>query len=250
MMRFAVSSAARAVFLVSASAFPSTIHAASHFIPKAENRIASELATNTQVRVAEALRNTDLPEVDALSLVAARAVDAIAGGDWRALHRIATDKGAVREPSRLETMRLRVKDRPAEMIPPNADGLTDDEVIAENNRFCRPLVRVDATSPAVTPIGLQFPFDSFNALMHPTAVRTDMRRKYAGQPIMAVNCLHVPEDVAKDQCEAFVQSVIVEFEGESFRGPLMAGVVFFYNRHTGWLPGGIFVAGARMGLPQ
>lgn len=248
--RFIVGLIPAVVVVCAAHVVCSPARAAGWLKPGAEHPVISELATRTRDRAAHGLGDSGVPEVDDLARVAARSLDAIATGDWRELHRVATEKGAVRHPSRLEAMRAQLKGRPPEVVPPNVDIMTDTEVIAENNKFCRPLVRVDVDSVAVTSIGKKTPFDAFNSVVQGEASRTEMRRRHAGEPGLAVNFLHVPEDLAHNRGGALTDAVIVEFEGESVRGPLMVCVVYYYNAQTGWLPGGMVVVGSKMGMPR
>lgn len=216
--------------------------------PEAAATITLPIAQVVEKRVSKSLTALQLPDLDNLATVAGRTVSAIASGDPEALHRVARERGAVIAATRLDSMKAAIRNRPPDAVPPEIDSYSDDQMIAEANRFCRPLEVVIDDSVAVRELGLQASFDAMSALMKQPASGTELRRRFAGEPGMVINFLHVPDEVERGTAAPLTDAVIVEFEGASSRGRHLIVVMFSHNKTTGWLPAGMLTCGAPMAL--
>ncbi len=216
--------------------------------PATEATEVLPIARVIEKRVPQSLAESQLPDLDNLANVAGRTISAIANGDAESLHRVAKERGAVIAKGRLDSMKTAIRHRPPDAIPPGIDDFSDDQMIAEANKFCRPLEVVVDGSVAVRDLGLQAPFDAMSALMTQPASGTELRRKFAGEPGMVINFLHIPDEIERGEGTPLADAVIVEFEGASSRGKHLIVVMFSYNKTTGWLPGGMLTCGAPMAL--
>lgn len=209
----------------------------------------SPLAKSTVTQVKASLQTPETPDVEGLATVAAITVDAIARGDAKALHQLARSRGAVIPAERMENLRAIVKGRPPEIIPANTDKMTDDEVVAEVNKIVKPLKRVSTSGVNALRVEDSRVCSALNALVQGPAFRTQLRRKYAGEPITAWDFSFAPDDVALKAQPGSMPTVVVEFEGESIRGKVLVVIAFYYNPTTGWLPAGMMHCGAQMSRP-
>lgn len=203
--------------------------------PGVGDRVEAPVTTSVR-EIAEAmLRHEVLPDPNGLVEAVGVAADAVADGDWKAMHAFVKSHGATLNAVRAERARRYMQSAPPEHRKPGLEAMTDQQIAELFNKPVTALKSVDLKACAVMRVGRKQAVSAGDLLMAPPATRTPNRRRFAGERQLLFPHLHTPPDVDVDASPEG-EAVIVELPGQARDGPTLIVVAFAHFETCGWLP--------------